>query len=64
MDPRLEAIRVPKLRKPAPSENEGVLQRILGEAWVAQGDLAHTLGIYRNKGKTPELTGPIKESGY
>jgi branched-chain amino acid transport system substrate-binding protein len=28
------------------------------------GDLAHTLGIYRNKGKTPELTGPIKESGY
>jgi branched-chain amino acid transport system substrate-binding protein len=30
----------------------------------ARGDLAHTLGIYRNKGKTPELTGPIKESGY
>jgi branched-chain amino acid transport system substrate-binding protein len=30
----------------------------------AHGDLAHTLGIYRNKGKTPELTGPIKESGY
>ena len=30
----------------------------------AVGDLAHTLGIYRNKGKTPELTGPIKESGY
>jgi branched-chain amino acid transport system substrate-binding protein len=29
-----------------------------------QGDLAHTLGIYRNKGKTPELAGPIKESGY
>jgi branched-chain amino acid transport system substrate-binding protein len=29
-----------------------------------KGDLAHTLGIYRNKGKTPELTGPIKESGY
>src|SRR6266576_1848417 len=29
-----------------------------------QGDLAHTLGIYRNKGKTPGLTGPIKESGY
>jgi branched-chain amino acid transport system substrate-binding protein len=28
------------------------------------GDLAHTLGIYRNKGKTPEMTGPIKESGY
>ena len=30
----------------------------------AQGDLAHTLGIYRNKGKTPELTGPIKENGF
>ena len=30
----------------------------------AQGDMAHTLGIYRNKGKTPELIGPIKESGY
>jgi branched-chain amino acid transport system substrate-binding protein len=30
----------------------------------ALGDLAHTLGIYRNKGKTPELAGPIKESGY
>jgi branched-chain amino acid transport system substrate-binding protein len=30
----------------------------------ARGDLAHTLGIYRNKGKTPELAGPIKESGY
>jgi len=29
-----------------------------------QGDLAHTLGIYRNKGKTPELIGPIKESGF
>ena len=29
-----------------------------------QGDLAHTLGIYRNKGKTPALAGPIKESGY
>jgi branched-chain amino acid transport system substrate-binding protein len=28
------------------------------------GDLAHTLGIYRNKGKTPELAGPIKESGF
>jgi branched-chain amino acid transport system substrate-binding protein len=30
----------------------------------AKGDLAHTLGIYRNKGKTPELAGTIKESGY
>ena len=30
----------------------------------AKGDLAHTLGIYRNKGKTPEQAGTIKESGY
>jgi branched-chain amino acid transport system substrate-binding protein len=30
----------------------------------AKGDLAHTLGIYRNKGKTPELIGPIQEIGY
>jgi len=30
----------------------------------AVGDLAHTLVIYRNKGKTPELIGPIKETGY
>ena len=28
------------------------------------GDLAHTLGTYHNKGKTPELIGPIKEAGY
>jgi branched-chain amino acid transport system substrate-binding protein len=37
---------------------------LIGYQADAQGDLAHTLGIYRNKGKTPELTGPIKESGY
>jgi branched-chain amino acid transport system substrate-binding protein len=30
----------------------------------ANGDLAHTLGIYRNKGKVPEFVGPIKESGF
>ena len=30
----------------------------------ALGDLAHTLGVYRNKGKTPEFAGPIKESGF
>jgi branched-chain amino acid transport system substrate-binding protein len=30
----------------------------------AAGDLVHTLGIYRNKGKTPELIGPINEAGY
>ncbi len=30
----------------------------------APGDLVHTLGIYRNKGKPPELIGPINEAGY
>jgi branched-chain amino acid transport system substrate-binding protein len=30
----------------------------------AKGDLAHTLGIDKHKGKTPELIGPIKESGF
>jgi branched-chain amino acid transport system substrate-binding protein len=30
----------------------------------ALGDLAHTLGVYRNKWKTPELAGPIKENGF
>jgi len=39
MDPCLEAVRIPKLREPAPGEDEGVLQRILGEPWVAQDPL-------------------------
>jgi branched-chain amino acid transport system substrate-binding protein len=30
----------------------------------AKGDLAHTLGIYRNKGKKPELVGTINEQGF
>jgi len=28
------------------------------------GDLAHTAGIYRNNGRTPELIGKISESGF
>ncbi len=36
MDPRLEPVRVPKMREPAPGKDEGVLQRVLGEARVAQ----------------------------
>jgi branched-chain amino acid transport system substrate-binding protein len=28
------------------------------------GDLAHTMGIYRNKGKTTELVGTIAEKGF
>ena len=38
--------------------------RLIDYQAYARGDLAHTLGIYRNKGKTPELAGPIKESGF
>jgi branched-chain amino acid transport system substrate-binding protein len=30
----------------------------------AKGDLAHTLGVYRNKGKTPDFVGQINERGY
>jgi branched-chain amino acid transport system substrate-binding protein len=30
----------------------------------ANGDLTHTLGIYRNKGKSPEFIGTIKETGF
>ena len=30
----------------------------------AKGDLAHMLGVYRIKGKTPELVGLIKEPGF
>jgi branched-chain amino acid transport system substrate-binding protein len=28
------------------------------------GDMAHTLGVYRNKGKTPELIGGVSEAGF
>jgi branched-chain amino acid transport system substrate-binding protein len=28
------------------------------------GDLAHTMGVFRNKGKTTELVGTIKEPGF
>ena len=36
MDPGLEAVRLPQMREPAPGEDEGVLQRVLGEPRVAQ----------------------------
>ncbi len=28
------------------------------------GDMAHTLGVYRNKGKTPEAIGTVSEAGF
>ena len=39
MDPRLEAIGLPQMRQPAPGEDEGVLQRVLGETRIAQDPL-------------------------
>jgi len=30
----------------------------------ARGDLAHTLGVYRNKAKTPVLVGTLNERGF
>jgi len=45
----------------ATSDWQGLL---IGYKADSAGDLAHTLGIYRNKGKTPELIGPIREAGY
>ena len=39
MDPGLETVRIAQLRDAAPSEHEGVLQRVLGEARVAQDPL-------------------------
>ena len=41
MDPCLEAIRIPKLRKPAPGEDEGVLQHVLGKAGISQDSVGH-----------------------
>ena len=40
MDPRLEAVRIPKVRKPPPGKNEGVLQRVLGQTRVAQDPMS------------------------
>ena len=36
MDPGLEAVGLPQVRESAPGEDEGVLQRVLGETVVAQ----------------------------
>ena len=67
MDPRLEAIVVPQPREPSPGENEGVLQRVLGEAGVAQdpegdrvegvADLVHQDG----EGLAISVAGPLDE---
>ena len=40
MHPGLEAVDVPELRESSPGENEGVLQRVLGEGLVAQDPLS------------------------
>lgn len=40
---------------------QGVLIQYTADKY---GDLAHTLGVYRNRGKTPELIGTLKEKGF
>ena len=40
MDPGLEAVRLPQVREPAPGEDEGVLQSVLGETRVAQDPMS------------------------
>ena len=67
MDPGLEAIWIAELREPAPGEHEGVLQRVLGEARVAQdpegdrvervADLVHQDG----ERLAISLTGPLDQ---
>ena len=39
VDPRFETLRFPQVREPTPGEDEGVLQRILGETRVPQDPL-------------------------
>jgi hypothetical protein len=41
VDPRLEAVSVPKLRNTPPGEDESVLERVLGAARVAQDPVSH-----------------------
>src|SRR5262249_25525579 len=67
MDPRLEAVCVPQPRELPPGEDEGVLQRVLGETRVAQdperdreeriADLVHQDG----ERLTVAPTGPFDE---
>ena len=67
MDPGLEALGIPQVRQPAPGQDEGVLQRVLGEPRVAQdpvrdrvervADLVHQDG----KRLSVAPTGPLDE---
>ena len=41
VDPRLEALGIPKARDPPPGEDKGVLQRVLGSARVTQDSEGH-----------------------
>jgi hypothetical protein len=67
MDPGLETVWVSKLGQPAPGENEGVLQRVLGESRIAQdpiGDRVERIAdlMYQDgKGFTIALTGLLDQ---
>ena len=45
MDPRLEVLRLPQVRDPAPGEHESVLQRVLGQTRVAQDPVSHRVEL-------------------
>jgi branched-chain amino acid transport system substrate-binding protein len=38
--------------------------RLISYSVDAKGDLAHTLGVFRNKGKTPVFVASVKERGF
>jgi hypothetical protein len=67
MDPRLEAIRVAKMREPLPGQDEGVLQSVLGSTAVAQdpeGDgVEDVTDLMHQDGErlTVAPTGPLDE---
>ncbi len=48
-------------RLAATSGWQGLLIRYTADA---RGDLAHTLGVYRNHGRSPQLLGTVSEAGF
>jgi hypothetical protein len=44
MEPGLEAVRLTQVRDPAPGDDDGVLQRVLGETGVAQDPVRDRVG--------------------
>src|SRR4029078_4454544 len=63
----LEAVRIAKMREPPPGEDEGVLQRVLGEAGVAQDPVSDRVErvadlVHQDRERLPIApTGPLDE---